>query len=115
GIDAAVYLAVDADRVGGDAALHLAAYRRCGGPVIAIDREDRLAGEAEAIEGAGAVVDAVFGTELSRAVEGHLAAVIDVINHSGGPVIAADIPSGLEADTGAVLGVAVRADVTVTM
>jgi NAD(P)H-hydrate epimerase len=115
GVQAAVYLAVDPDRVRGEAALHLAAYRRCGGPVIQIDTEERLALEADAIESAGAVVDAVFGTGLSRAVEGHLAGVIEVINHSGGPVIAADIPSGLDADTGAVHGVAVDADVTVTM
>jgi NAD(P)H-hydrate epimerase len=115
GIDAAVYLAVDPDGIGGDAALHLAAYLRAGGLVRAIDTSERLAAGAASIEGADVIVDAVFGTGLSRPVEGHLARVIGTINQGSGRTVAADIPSGLDADTGAVLGIAARADVTVTM
>lgn len=60
------------------------------------------------------IVDAIFGIGLDRAVEGAVANVIQAINGSGVPVLAVDIPSGLCADTGAVLGCAVRAAATVT-
>jgi NAD(P)H-hydrate epimerase len=60
------------------------------------------------------IVDAIFGTGLARDVSGDAAAVIAAVNACGRPVVAVDIPSGLHADTGAVLGDAVRADLTVT-
>lgn len=63
----------------------------------------------------GLIVDALFGIGLTRQVEGVFAEAIGRINRSGAYVIAADIPSGLDADTGRVLGCAVRADETVTM
>lgn len=61
------------------------------------------------------IVDALFGIGLSRDVEGRYAEVIGRINASGAFVIAADIASGIHADTGRVMGCAVQADVTVTM
>ncbi len=60
------------------------------------------------------VVDAVLGTGLSRDVTGLAATCIKAINAAGRPVVAVDIPSGLHADTGHVLGCTVRADLTVT-
>jgi NAD(P)H-hydrate epimerase len=60
------------------------------------------------------IVDAILGTGLSTAVSGPYEQVIQTINASGRAVLAVDIPSGLNADTGLVLGAAVRADVTVT-
>lgn len=60
------------------------------------------------------IVDALFGTGLDRVVAGEWRAAIDAINQSGKPVLALDCPSGLHADTGRVLGIAVRADATVT-
>jgi hydroxyethylthiazole kinase-like uncharacterized protein yjeF len=60
------------------------------------------------------IVDAILGTGLSTAVSGPYEQVIQTINGSGRPVLAVDIPSGLNADTGAVLGSAVRADITAT-
>ena len=65
------------------------------------------------VEG-GVVVDALLGTGLNSAVRGQYAAVIDWINGSALPVVAVDIPSGLCSDSGAVLGCAVNADVTVS-
>jgi NAD(P)H-hydrate epimerase len=60
------------------------------------------------------VVDALLGTGLTRPVEGALRAVIEAINRSGKPVLALDLPSGLDADSGRPLGAAVRARATAT-
>jgi NAD(P)H-hydrate epimerase len=60
------------------------------------------------------IVDAIFGTGLTRDVTGLPAECIQAINEANRPVVAVDIPSGLHADTGHVLGSAVRADLTVT-
>lgn len=60
------------------------------------------------------VVDALFGTGLAREVTGHYREAIDWIDAVRRPTLAVDLPSGLHADTGAVLGAAVRADVTIT-
>ena len=70
--------------------------------------------QPHALDGADVIVDALFGIGLARAVEGTAAEVIGRINATGRPVVAVDIPSGLHADTGAVLGVATRANLTVT-
>lgn len=63
----------------------------------------------------GVVVDALLGTGLSGAVREPYAQAIALLNASGLPVLAVDIPSGLCADSGQVLGVAVRAQLTVTL
>ncbi len=60
------------------------------------------------------VVDALLGTGLSGEVHGVYREVIASLNASGKPVVAVDIPSGLNADTGRALGIAVRAQLTVT-
>src|SRR5262249_47114038 len=59
-------------------------------------------------------VDGLLGTGLTRPVEGPLLGVIEAINRSGKPVLALDLPSGLDADTGRPQGAAVRATATVT-
>jgi len=64
---------------------------------------------------AGLVVDALLGTGLSRDVGGVYAHLIDVVNGCGAPVLACDVPSGVDADTGRVMGRAVKAARTVMM
>jgi len=61
------------------------------------------------------LVDAILGTGLSSVVTGTYREAIDLINSAGKPVIAVDIPSGLHADTGTILGRAIRATLTVEM
>ena len=63
---------------------------------------------------AGLIVDGLFGTGLDRALEGPAAGCVRVINASGVPVLALDVPSGLDCDTGQALGPCVRATRTVT-
>jgi len=60
------------------------------------------------------LVDGLLGTGLSRPVEGPLRTVIEAMNRSGKRIFSLDLPSGLDADTGQPLGVAVRADATAT-
>ncbi len=60
------------------------------------------------------VIDALLGTGLSSEVTGSYRAAIDLMNKSGKPIVAVDVPSGLHADTGAVMGSAVRAALTAT-
>jgi len=69
---------------------------------------------ANCLRGTDVVVDAIFGVGLSRPVGGVAAEAIAAINHSDAHVLALDIPSGLHADTGEILGDAVRAERTIT-
>ena len=91
-----------------DAALQLRILRAAGWQVAVGRLPDARAA-------AGAVwIDALFGTGLERPLTGTARAWVDAINAAAGPKLAVDIPSGLHGDTGAVLGAAVVADVTVT-
>ena len=93
----------DPDRLKGDAA---EAARRWEGPVEAAT--------ATALSGAGLIVDALFGAGLDRPVEAPARAMIEAINAAGVPVIAVDLPSGINGNSGAVMGAAVTASETVT-
>jgi NAD(P)H-hydrate repair Nnr-like enzyme with NAD(P)H-hydrate epimerase domain len=61
------------------------------------------------------IIDGLFGIGLARPVEGDWKRLIDAVNGSGLRVLSVDVPSGLNADTGEPLGVAVEASVTVTL
>ena len=66
------------------------------------------------LEGVGVIIDAVFGTGLNKAVTGDALAAINMINASSAYTVSVDIPSGINADTGAVMGTAVFADLCIT-
>jgi NAD(P)H-hydrate epimerase len=79
------------------------------------DPDQDEAGRLDALlSGADWVVDGLLGTGLTRDVEGTLRVAIEAMNRSGKPVLALDLPSGLDADTGRPLGAAVRARATAT-
>jgi hydroxyethylthiazole kinase-like uncharacterized protein yjeF len=61
------------------------------------------------------IVDALFGTGFAGEIEGHIGDIVKLINSSGTPVLAVDVPSGLHADTGEFTGLCVRANRTATM
>ncbi len=71
--------------------------------------------DAGRLEGADVIVDAIFGTGFRGVAEGEPARAIEAVNASEAPVVAVDIPSGVDGLTGAVSGPAVRAAVTVAM
>ena len=96
---------VDAERLRGPAARELQALRRIG---VEVSFDLNLAG-------ARVVADAIFGTGVTRAPEGRFAEWIETINCSGLPVVAVDVPSGLDADSGVAYSPCVRATTTVTL
>jgi NAD(P)H-hydrate epimerase len=87
----------------GDAAV---AAARWSGPVEPI--------APTALDGAGLVIDAIFGAGLSRSVEGAAAEVVAALQVRGLPVVAVDVPSGIDGASGEVRGIAPRAVLTVT-
>ncbi len=112
GMPVRVVLAGDPARCSADAAPNLARLRALG-----LDPETVREG-APVVEGSpgGVVIDAVFGTGFSRAPEGAARAAIEAIAAWAGEatIVAVDLPSGVDADTGQPHGVAVTADLTVT-
>jgi NAD(P)H-hydrate epimerase len=70
--------------------------------------------EGDPLPPAELLVDALFGVGLSRALTGHAAALVECMNASGRPVLALDLPSGIDADRGSAPGPAVRATLTLS-
>ncbi len=91
---------------GDDAIAARSAWAALGQPIRSI-------GEAIRAGGADVVVDGLFGSGLSRAIEGEAAHLIDALNARGGATLALDVPSGLAADTGIATGPVLRADATI--
>jgi len=89
----------------GDAALAHQAYIQAGGLILA---NPKLGHQS------GLIVDALLGTGLDRLVTGYYADIIKQINNIEIPVLAIDIPSGLNANTGNIMGCAIQADHTIT-
>ncbi len=107
-----VFVIAERGDVGGDAEKNLSLLdpsivRFCPGPgnLLAYSVDFRLA---------SVVVDALFGIGLAKDISGPHAEAVEAINSSGKTVVAVDIPSGIDASTGRVLGAAVKADMTVT-
>ncbi len=114
GREAIVYLVGDAAALSGDARLNYDIAVAFGVPVVEV-------GEADAPDMVTTlarfelVVDALLGTGIQGAVRGPAAVVIEAMNASATPIVAVDLPSGLQADGGAVDGEAVRASLTVCL
>ena len=101
GVAVRVALTAPPAKVGGDAAVMLAALERMGGVPIADG--SGWTGEAawrEWLAGAGVVVDAIFGTGFHGAITGVPAAALAAMNAARARKLAVDVPSGLDADTG---------------
>jgi len=98
-----VLLVGEMARLKGDAAL---AAKRWKGPVAGAD--------PAALDGADVVIDALFGAGLDRPVEGLPRVMIEAMNAQPAPIVAVDLPSGVNGTSGAVMGTAVKAGRTVT-
>jgi hydroxyethylthiazole kinase-like uncharacterized protein yjeF len=106
GLEVTVLAAVPLERLKGDAKQAAADFRTSAGRIEPFSADALTQGEV--------IVDALLGTGLDRSVQPELAAAIRAINACGRPVLALDLPSGLNGDTGAVMGAAVHADSTIS-
>ncbi|MGH7880669.1 MAG: NAD(P)H-hydrate epimerase, partial [Candidatus Binataceae bacterium] len=104
-----VALCARAGELQGDTARAHAEYIAARGTVIEV-----MDAHALDREGCGVVIDALLGTGLNAEVRSVMRAAITALNRRGRPIVAVDLPSGLDADTGVVMGVAVKAAATVT-
>ena len=105
GLEVRLVSMIDPGKLAGDARQAWQHWQECG--------ETELYGP-DFIADADVIIDALLGTGLAREVADDWKALIKTVNQSGIPVIAVDIPSGLNADTGAISGAAIDADRTVT-
>ena len=112
GFDVECYLCGKREKMTKDTAANEIRLKDCGGELK--DYDPAEAGMAEKIRGCGCIIDALFGVGLKRPLTGIFAELADLIGESPALVIACDLPSGLNGDTGEVMGTAVRADYTVT-
>lgn len=97
----------------GDAAIMLQILRHCAGKILFINADQILRQRFSELQ-PRLLVDALFGTGLESDVRGLPAAAISLMNDTAVPVIAVDLPSGVDASTGRICGCAVRADLTVS-
>ena len=116
GFEVCVVLCGDREKVKGDAKINLEVLEEMGQAIEILDpggddismRVRTVAAQTDMI------VDALFGTGLQGQLRGNYINLIESINSLGRPVLAVDIPSGLDCDTGEALGTAIKADCTVT-
>lgn len=114
GVPVSLWTTVPPGGYRGDAAINYEFLRHSDFVVKHILDYEALSRFRADLEGAGIAVDALFGIGLDRPVEGLSAGIIEAINSGGLPVLSADLPSGVHADSGEVLGCAVQARWTVT-
>ncbi len=108
GMQVKVRLLGKKDHLSHEAAVQLSVIKKLGIPVStspALAHAD--------LHGA-VIVDAIFGTGLKKEITGPIAKLIEQVNESHSPVVSVDIPSGISADTGQVMGIAFNSDATVT-
>ena len=104
-----VYTLAPAESYRGDALLNLQRLQSCG-----LNPQRLDSGHLPSFTDCDLIVDALFGTGLARPLEGFVAEVVEAVNALSLPVLAIDIPSGVDAATGEILGCAIRAERTVT-
>jgi len=114
GMDPAVFVFSPLDDISGDAATNLTIILKMGLKIGEVASEDGLDKAQAAVSSAHVLVDALLGTGISGEVRGLMRSAIEMINRAGKRVVAVDVPSGLDADTGEILGACAKADVTVT-
>ena len=113
-IPCAVVLLARRSALSPDAAHNLRAFLKLKGKVAEITANE-LEPLSQALRSSGLIVDAILGTGIKSEVRGLFAEAIVLMNASGLPIVAVDIPSGLDSEKGAPLGVSVQAEMTVAL
>lgn len=109
-----VFLLVGLEKLRGDAATNLEMINCLGIPLFVADDQKKISYLRDNLVGCELIIDAIFGTGLTRNLSGHYAEAVAAINGAARPVISIDIPSGLSGDTGLSMGDCVKATLTTT-
>jgi NAD(P)H-hydrate epimerase len=112
GVPVRVALLAPFAALAGEAKLNLSILRKTDVEVLPNAPAKTL---ADVVAWSDIVVDAMLGVGLASPLKGNYALAVDLLDAAGRPVVAIDVPTGINADTGEVMGSAVRADLTVTM
>lgn len=113
GLETRVIVLADRDAIRGDAAIFLRVYENLGGRVDFVVSEEAASVAVASLAGCAVLIDAILGTGISGEVRGINRAAIDAWPPI--PTIAVDLPSGMDADTGAPCGACIRASRTVAI
>jgi len=114
GLKVTVIVLAEFKKIAGDALVNLEILRRMGLEIQEVPSEEQWKKQRRHLKDSEFIIDGLLGTGLNSSVRGFYARVIEEVNRANKPVTAIDIPSGLNADTGQVMGVAVQAALTVT-
>jgi NAD(P)H-hydrate epimerase len=112
GFSVQVFLAAQGAELKGGAGDNLRAARQAGVVIVECPKAEAV---GAACAQADLIIDALLGTGVKGPLEGETAALVKAINQAGRPILAVDLPSGVNADNGEVLSVAVQADATVSL
>ncbi len=115
GISAVVLSIGGTGSLRGDAAVNAEAWRKMGGETITLGSKRSIEGVSSLLKHSSLVVDALFGTGLTSEIKAPLRLLVEIVNTFKSPVVSVDIPSGIDATSGKVLGCAIKATVTATM
>jgi len=114
GIPVKVFLLTDPKSLRGDAEINFNIFHHMKGEIIPVPSSKDYQKVKKSLENFDLLIDGIFGTGLDAEVRGYYREVIDHLNTLQKPIVAIDVPSGLDADTGKPLGTAVRASLTIT-
>ncbi len=114
GVSVKIYLLTDPKGLRGDAETNYSIFQRMKGEIIPVPSSKDYVKVKRDLEKFDILVDGIFGTGLDAEVRGYYREVIDHLNTLQRPIVAIDIPSGLDADTGKPLGTAIHASLTIT-
>ena len=114
GAEVKVFLLNPREEISGDALINLEILEKMGINITSLGQRDVQRVRISLLY-SDLIIDAIFGTGFKGKVTGKAAWVIEAINDCSKPVISVDLPSGLEADTGKILGPCIRASLTITL
>jgi hydroxyethylthiazole kinase-like uncharacterized protein yjeF len=117
GIDVSIFLVGDTKELKGEAKANYHRAEKVAktmGKVVEVLNEKNLSSFGRKLGGTSLIIDGLFGTGLAREVGEPEKSIIQLINDSQKPVLAVDVPSGLDAANGNVLGLCIKANKTVT-
>lgn len=114
GMKVSVIIAGDKSTISGDALVNLSVIEKLGIEISEIIDDTAFETLYQRLSECSYIIDGIFGTGLNSPVTGIYKKIIDAVNNANKPVMSIDIPSGMNSDTGDIMGAAIKADLTVT-